>query len=639
MDEAPDVAAPQPELPSLDPTAWLNAVAELTRAVNRGDPLDDLLDLVAGAVAQLTGYDFCAVLVEDDAQESLLITGSYGLSREYVQQVNARRPVPVRPCDAGEGPSSRAFRSLRPSFVLDVSTHAPSRHWESVAAEQGYVSMLSVPLVVGQVPFGVLNCYTARRHAFSAEEVVRLESLANQAALAIETCRWRTAGRRDTEALAARVEDLQRQVAVLEAADEHLVDLLDRVLDGGGPQAVAHGLGQVLRCDVAIVGPVGRVLARTGGDAAAGRAAVVQAWLRDAGTRTDAAEDQVLDLPAEVLGPGPLHGLAAPFALDGDVIGHVHAVRRGAGFRPDERSFLARGASVAAAAMLKELTAQEVESRLSRAFLDELFAAQGAGSDALHAQARQLGADLSLPHTVLVVRLDHRKPPHEDLARQPEQRWLLPLVQRTLTTHGGTGLTAADGDSVVVLWREQPDGRSAAAFAQHLARELRAYGGTRSWSVSVGPTCSRVDEYGDANRLAVAALDLLRAAEQRDRVVDLRDLGAYRLLLQSRHPPQLLAFARDVLGALHDYDRQRSTQLVETLRSYMDHRCSAARTAEVLHVHVNTVAYRLHRVEELLAVNLRDARTLLDVELALMIEHVLGGPADRDGAAPTTASR
>ena len=65
---------------SAELTSWLDAIAEITRAAHRGAPLEELLDLIAGATARLTGYDFYAVFEEDPERGVLLIRGSYGLS-------------------------------------------------------------------------------------------------------------------------------------------------------------------------------------------------------------------------------------------------------------------------------------------------------------------------------------------------------------------------------------------------------------------------------------------------------------------------------------------------------------------------------------------------------------------------------
>src|SRR3954462_6375089 len=77
--------------------AWLDAAAELTRAVNRGLAPAEVGSLVAGTVVHLTGYDFCSLLVPDEACRHLTIIGSYGLSAEYVARVNAERPPRITP--------------------------------------------------------------------------------------------------------------------------------------------------------------------------------------------------------------------------------------------------------------------------------------------------------------------------------------------------------------------------------------------------------------------------------------------------------------------------------------------------------------------------------------------------------------
>ena len=52
--------------------------------------------------------------------------------------------------------------------------------------------------------------------------------------------------------------------------------------------------------------------------------------------------------------------------------------------------------------------------------------------------------------------------------------------------------------------------------------------------------------------------------------------------------------------------------------------CNVSVTARALHVHPNTVAYRLRRVEELLEIDLSDPQAMLHLQLALMIEKILG---------------
>jgi DNA-binding PucR family transcriptional regulator len=610
-------------------SSWLDAIAEITRAANRDAPLDELMDLIAGATAHLTGYDFCAVFEAEPERRALIIKGSYGLSQEYIDTINARTPILLRAGDSGEGPSSRAFRSQRPTTVLDIAADAPSRSWETVAAQQGYSSLLAVPLVVGQAPFGLLTCYTAEKHEFSAREIILMESMANQAGQAIETARRLAESQERADRITAEAASLRAELEAHRHADANHRELLRVVLRGGGLTAIAESLGSMLRCTVAIDDAAGRLLASAGSTGRPGaRDRRVAATYEQARERVGNDLDlETVVVPGQPGEPAGSAGVVVPVVLDEEVAGHLWALHPRAPFGPPQLQALTRAAAVVALALLKERTAQEVEWRLSRDFFDDLLDAEGQAADALHARARQLGADLSRRHTVLVIRRDPAQESTDAVQDEREayaQRSLLSLVQRTGGSWGGATLTATRSDHVVVLWDDAEPNRSALEFAEHLRREIQAYASGWTATISVGPSCADIAEYGDAYRLTCGVLDLVQQSDRRDRIVSLDSIGAYRLLLQVKRPQELQSFATSMLGTVHVYDGKHQTKLGATLRSYMANRCNVSVTAKVLHVHPNTVAYRLRRVEELLEIDLSDPQAVLHLQLALMIERILG---------------
>ncbi|MDH6112418.1 hypothetical protein P3T36_001302 [Kitasatospora sp. MAP12-15] len=78
------------------------------------------------------------------------------------------------------------------------------------------------------------------------------------------------------------------------------------------------------------------------------------------------------------------------------------------------------------------------------------------------------------------------------------------------------------------------------------------------------------------------------------------------------------AFRRRLLDPLAEHDRTSGGALLATLVSFLDHDCSWARTAESLHVHVNTVHYRIRRIEELTHRDLGRLDDRLDLRAALL---------------------
>jgi hypothetical protein len=83
--------------------------------------------------------------------------------------------------------------------------------------------------------------------------------------------------------------------------------------------------------------------------------------------------------------------------------------------------------------------------------------------------------------------------------------------------------------------------------------------------------------------------------------------------------PRLASRLRErALGPLEAYADRRGTDLVETLAAFLRNQCDRRETAAALHVHPNTVDYRLGRVEELTGLNLNRPGDLLLVTLGII---------------------
>ena len=106
----------------------------------------------------------------------------------------------------------------------------------------------------------------------------------------------------------------------------------------------------------------------------------------------------------------------------------------------------------------------------------------------------------------------------------------------------------------------------------------------------------------------------------RTRVVAGAEVAVHQLLLATVPDELRRALRRRVLGRLFDYDAEHDGSLVETLTVFLDCSGSWARAAARLHVHVNTLRYRIGRIEELIGADLADFTQRVDVYLALHAE-------------------
>ncbi|KOG46933.1 PucR family transcriptional regulator [Streptomyces decoyicus] len=120
----------------------------------------------------------------------------------------------------------------------------------------------------------------------------------------------------------------------------------------------------------------------------------------------------------------------------------------------------------------------------------------------------------------------------------------------------------------------------------------------------------------DQARYALAAA----RAERPDgaRVTSVEDLSTLGALLAGVPAVVRTAFSNRVLGPLARAGSASHRMLLETLEVFLTHHGSWARTAETLHLHVNTVHYRIQRIETLTGRDLSRLEHKLDLQAALL---------------------
>ena len=224
------------------------------------------------------------------------------------------------------------------------------------------------------------------------------------------------------------------------------------------------------------------------------------------------------------------------------------------------------------------------EERQLRNLLDALVAG-GTLPAELRALAEHLGLPLTdryRPFAAAVREAPARR--HSELASALRGHGILALTEGVrvagLAPDGDTLLTATLGSDVVVALAP-PTARATLATALDDVRLLADLGRR-------------------LGRTGTVAVDELLA----------------ELLLASA-PRVAGALRHRVLGPLEDGRSQRAADLLETLSAYLDTNLDRRRTARRLHVHPNTLDYRLRQVRELTGLDVHRPQDLVLVALAL----------------------
>jgi len=120
------------------------------------------------------------------------------------------------------------------------------------------------------------------------------------------------------------------------------------------------------------------------------------------------------------------------------------------------------------------------------------------------------------------------------------------------------------------------------------------------------------------------ALTLGRRVHGPGRLTRFDELGGYRLIFAAEGLQELRGLHQEALGPLLAYDREHGADLIRTLDAFFAANASPKEAAARLHVHRNTVLYRLDRIADITGVSLDDPNVRLRLHLALHIRLALG---------------
>ncbi|MEV0170191.1 PucR family transcriptional regulator ligand-binding domain-containing protein [Streptomyces sp. NPDC050803] len=507
----------------------------------------------------------------------------------------------------------------------------------------------------------VLTGLAWRRDAEDSEPFVRILAQAGVAGLASGTAelgyvpedlilacarhRLPLFGVHEAVAFATITEHVVRQVSGERAGDlAAVVDRHRRMMTsgpaGGGPDVVLDLLGTDLDLRAWVLSPAGRLIAgsKASGPALPADACAKLAAEHLAAARTGRRGPHRVTLGSTVYSLFPIRSTGRSPQASRDVRETVLsdwllAVEADAGDWPEERLDLLQGVTqLIAVERDRRDAARTVRRRLAQEVLE--LVQTGAAPAEIAARLRVAAPVLlpglgAAPHwQVVVARVEWEGGEVE--GGPVAQSLLEEILVDPLTTGPEPSdriAVAHTGDEAIALVplpavSAEHDGSEEGILADALLESVRdplAAGLDDDGRVTLGVSASvhsaeglrgALEEARHARRVAAARPGRVCAAGH-------QELASHVLLLPFVPDDVRRAFTARLLDPLRDYDRRHRAELIPTLEAFLDCDGSWTRCATRLHLHVNTLRYRVGRIEQLTSRDLSRLEDKLDFFLAL----------------------
>jgi sugar diacid utilization regulator len=316
-----------------------------------------------------------------------------------------------------------------------------------------------------------------------------------------------------------------------------------------------------------------------------------------------------------------------PIVVSEDILGWMGIVGERLPLKEMDRITAERGRTILALEFLKQNEIQEIEQRLKGDFLENLLIDQD--REYVKRCAESYGYDFTKEHCIVAMELNRKDDAvnrNDSLDRQSfiRRKNIFYITSRIVLGFFPDSIIITRGNYIVTIL-QLPDGDNAKPvketiidMVEAIIYEMSGYYSDFSISAGVGGKCSDLFELRSSYEDAMKALKILSRLPGKSPVIFFDDMEVKKFLLNNE-PEELRDFVYKNLGNLLNYENSSRDEFIKTLRQYIRSNGNWSLTRQKLHIHGNTLNYRLNRIKDILGLDLDNYNDRLKIQLALEI--------------------
>lgn len=262
--------------------------------------------------------------------------------------------------------------------------------------------------------------------------------------------------------------------------------------------------------------------------------------------------------------------------------------------------------------------------RSSNEFIEDLLQGKIKNREELIEKGELIGWDLTIPYQLFALQLNLQMDIYCEEGEESfyfyeiKERIIRNLNRIAKTYISQDHIVFSYDNKIILMINYSTKDSQIKADIEKIHQELKENFPKINILVGAGKFVTDCCFLAESYQQALYTLDFLAATERKNRVLFYEELGVLRLLWQSDYD-ELAQFANEFLGKLIEYNKDDSTEWMKTLGCFLTEGGSIQNAAEKLHIHPNTMSYRIKRIEEIMEIDLKDFEIQLNLAVAYKI--------------------
>lgn len=414
---------------------------------------------------------------------------------------------------------------------------------------------------------------------------------------------------------------LDRQSAILKHSEEVHNQLTKLVINSKGLGTIAQVIGRLVHNPIIIedkwfnllavsdVNPLDKecIGCRTSYE--------YQTFLRNR-NNSDFALDQI-DL---VIEPLKVKQRIIPVRVENIVYGYLTVILSNKDISERDKKALEHGITVIALELIKERAMFEAQERLRLDMLRSLLDNIDADNEEFKKKASIIGFDLRGPVVAVIIRpVNNSDANNQDRSSILDEQEVVAL-RKKLDELDKRAFIICREDEIVAFLHPRDTEKPITEMKQKLKNiisDIHKVFKDKKTYAGIGNAYYNAEEYKRSYQEAQSAVStghIFRLGS----VICFEELGYFRFLSLIKKK-DLEKYCQDTLGKIVDYDKENGAEFLLTLERFLCANGNLAMVARQMYLHVNTVKYRITRLEKLLLVDLNKVEIRVNLFLALNI--------------------
>lgn len=296
----------------------------------------------------------------------------------------------------------------------------------------------------------------------------------------------------------------------------------------------------------------------------------------------------------------------------------------------EELNFLAieNAATSLSLQFVKKFAVAEVDKRFKNDLLEQLILGKTPANE-LYQDANLVGWDIKGSFAVVLFKISKNNEPFSSkIVKQGKSNGNEEtLLHEAIHQYEPNAIVGSKSGLKVVLWKTDMEDfewlhriKSRVSRIQDLVKKQDS---EIVLQVGIGTRSDSLQTISESYKKALDALEFGEILNGPESITSYAELGVFRMLGQFSDPEDLKSFIPPSLQTLLDYQQVNKTDLLTTLKVFLQCNQNATKASQLLFIHHKTAVYRIERIKEITGMDFDDAEEMLLVQIGLKIIELL----------------